>query len=165
MNNSIDNPYESPQPLEAARQHRQSKRSLAGSKHLTAILLAILGAPTGAALCSVGYVGIVLLLETALVPPLHSPGTYGQFGFMVIFLGFFGLFYGASFGLIPYTGFALWTPAFLMITLPIMSGTIWTNFDATDVICFAMIVLAMIILALAAFTSWAVRRLITSPNA
>jgi hypothetical protein len=126
---------------------------------LAAFLLAALGAPIGAMLCSVGYTGIIILLETAFVPPLRSHPNYGQFGFLVIYFGFVGLLYGASFGLIPYTRFPLWFPFFLMISYGAISGEIASNFDVTEVACIAMIVIGIVIVSLAAATSFFMQRL------
>ena len=94
------------------------------------------------------------------MPPLHSPENYGQFGFLLICFGFFGLFYGASFGLIPYTRFVLWLPAFILLTLAIGAcGDLAATFDAIEVTCSAMIVVGGLIVFLAFLTSAAIRRL------
>jgi hypothetical protein len=152
MNAQIENPYEPSREGVTATQQGQYPPD-SNRRHLIAFLLAAGGAPIGAVLCSIGYLGIILLLETAFVPPLHSPANYGQFGFLLIYTGFFGLFYGATFGLLPYTRFLLWVPAFLLITYFAMSGEIATHFDATEVTCAAMIIVGIVIVALAAATS------------
>ena len=127
-------------------------------RHLFAFLLAVLGAPIGAILCSVGYTGVIMLLETVAVPPLRSPSNYGQFGFLVVYFGFVGLFYGASFGLIPYTRFFLWFPFFILISGFAITGEIATDFDVTEVTCAAMIIVGIAIIAFAAATSFYLQR-------
>lgn len=157
MNALFDNPYEPHREDDVVVKQRQHLPGSRG-RHLTAFLLAAIGAPIGAILCSVGYFGIIIILETAFVPPLHSPANYGQFGFLLVLFGFFGLLYGASFGLIPYTRFFLWVPSFLLISYLAISGEIATNFDVTEVTCTAMIILGIIIVALAAATSFFLQR-------
>jgi hypothetical protein len=157
MNALFGNPYEPRCEGDAAPQQRQQIANGRG-RHWFAFLLAAIGAPIGAILCSVGYFGIIIMLETAFVPPLHSPANYGQFGFLLVLFGFFGLLYGASFGLIPYTRFFLWVPSFLLISYLAISGEIATSFDVTEVTCTAMIIVGIIIVALAAATSFFLRR-------
>jgi hypothetical protein len=157
MNDLFDNPYE-PHPEDDVVVKQRHQLPGSRGRHLTAFLLAAIGAPLGTILCSVGYLGVTILLESAFVPPLHSPANYGQFGFLVIFFGFFGFFYGASFGLIPYTRFFLWVPSFLMISHFAISGEIASNFDVTEVTCTAMIVIGIVIVALAAATSFFLQR-------
>ena len=83
---------------------------------LLAFSLTLVGPLIGVFLCSVGYLGTIIVLESTIVPPLHSPPNYGQLGVLLILFGFFGLLYGASFGIIPYTRFFLWLLAFLLIS-------------------------------------------------
>lgn len=152
----MDNPYDPPREDDASDSERQN-RPERSDRFWAAILLATVGAPMGATLCSYGYLGIILILETVFVPPLHSPENYGQFGFLLIYFGFCGLFYGASFGLIPYTRFLFWLPSFLLISWFAISGEFASNFDATEVISTGMIVLGSVIVMLAAATSFTLR--------
>ncbi len=55
-------------------------------RHLFAFLLAVLGAPIGAILCSVGYTGVIMLLETVAVPPLRSLPITGNLAFWLFTL-------------------------------------------------------------------------------
>ena len=64
-----------------------------------------------------------------------------------------------SVGLIPYTRFSLWFPFFLMISYGAISGEIATNFDVTEVTCTAMLVIGIVIVSLAAATSFFMQRL------
>ncbi len=154
----IDNPYDSPST--AGSSPPGSTASAPNfQRGLVSLCLGLVGVPVGAVLCSVGYLAVIFLLESAFVPPLHSPENYGQFGFLLIVFGFLGLFYGASFALLPYSRFLLWLPAFLLISVFALSGDIAKHFDATEVTCTAMIIVGAQIVILALLTSTIVRRL------
>lgn len=157
MNALFGNPYEPQRQEDVVVQHGQNPAGIR-RRHLAAFLLAVLGAPIGAIFCSVGYTGVIMLLETVAVPPLRSPSNYGQFGFLVVYFGFVGMFYGASFGLIPYTRFFLWFPFFLLISGFAITGEIATDFDVTEVTSAAMIVVGVAIIVLAAVTSFCMHR-------
>jgi hypothetical protein len=154
----IENPYNAPDsPLGEPTESSESSPPF--NRAFTALCLGLVGAPVGAILCSVGYLAVIFVLETAFVPPLHSPENYGQFGFLLIIFGFFGLFFGASFALIPYTRFLLWLPVFAIISLVATSGDVAAYFDPTEVTCTAMLVVGALIVAFAFVTSAVISRL------
>ena len=154
----IENPYDAPEaPI--AELNESADAPVQFNRAFAALCLGLVGAPVGAILCSVGYLAVIFILESAFVPPLHSPANYGQFGFLLIIFGFFGLFFGASFALIPYTRFLLWLPIFAIIALVTTSGDVAAHFDATEVTCTAMLVIGALIVALALLTSIVLSRL------
>ena len=153
----IENPYDAPaSPLGDAN---ETSDSAPFNRAFAALCLGLVGAPVGAMLCSFGYLAVIFVLESAFVPPLHSPENYGQFGLLLIIFGFFGLFFGASFALIPYTRFLLWLLVFAVITLVTTSGDVAANFDPTEVTCTAMLVVGAMIVVVALVTSVVISRL------
>lgn len=125
------------------------------SSPMTAIGLAFSGAIICALLCSFGYLAVVFLLESEFCPPLNPQGNFGQFGFYVAIFGFAGLFYGASFGLIPFIPFWAWLLLFGLLFVFTLSLDFWT--DPLDVHLFAMFVIATLIAILGLVTSILVR--------
>ena len=131
------------------------------SRFGTAVLLALIGAPVGAILCTGGYHAVVVGLELALRPSLQPREGYGQLRFLLIpYFGLAGLFFGASFGLLPYTRFLFWLPVFVLLSLFALTGVLdLINYsDATVVECSALFVVAAVIILLAWGTSFAVCR-------
>ena len=156
--NPIENPYDSPLVLGSlpASDPVPLPRFPRG---IVSLCIALVEIPIGAILCSVGYLAVIFILESAFVPPLHSPHNYGQFGFLLLVFGFFGTIYGASLAMIPYTRFLLWLPAFLLISFFAISGDVAFHFDASEVTCTAMMVIGVVIVLLALLTSVIVHRL------
>jgi hypothetical protein len=147
------NPYQSPVDVGKRNHSVDTEASAVVARKMASLLIGLLGAPLGATLCSLGYMMVVQFLERACVPPLNSPSSYGQFELKLILLGFYGLIYGVSFGLIPYTRFLLWLLIFGVITIFLFYGDVSDNFDPTEVTCAAMIVIGCMIVSLAALTS------------
>jgi len=80
---------------------------------------------------------------------------------MLIYFGFFGLFFGTSFGLLPYTRFLLWLPVFASLSFVTITaeGDLAKHFDVADVTCFAMLVIGAAIILSAALVSFVIGRL------
>ncbi|MEM6473310.1 MAG: hypothetical protein AAF802_27370 [Planctomycetota bacterium] len=108
------------------------------------------GGVAGEETLRVVYLAVVFVLETTLIQPLQSTANFGQFGIVLIYLGFFGAIFGGSFSLIPYTGFLLWLPAFVAITIAlfIMGSGLILRPDPNEVTCAAMLIIGGLIVVL-----------------
>jgi ABC-type uncharacterized transport system permease subunit len=95
-----------------------------------------------------------MVLEGAFAPPLRAQENFGQFGFLTVYVGFFGGFYGLSLGLIPYTRFIGWLPVFLLVSF--LAGFA-EPIDFKTTAGFAMIVVAFAVLLLGCATNLVVR--------
>lgn len=64
--------------------------------------LFIVGILGGAALGTFGYLLLIGLIETLLVPPFKSPPNYGQFGVVVLGVAFYMMSFGMALAAVPY---------------------------------------------------------------
>lgn len=96
----MENPYSTPtgegRKEPAQPQRRQLNRGEVASR------LAIAGLLGGALLGTVGYLLLIALAEFLLTPPLKSPPNYGQFGIIVLGVGFYLSMFGLCLSVVPY---------------------------------------------------------------
>lgn len=97
-----------------------------------------------------------MLLEGSFSPPLRAQENFGQFGFLTVYVGFFGGLYGLSLGLIPYIRFVGWLPFFALISL--FAGFA-EPIDFSTTAGFAMIIVATMVLAIGFVTNLGIRLL------
>ena len=140
------NPYRSPST--STSWHDVPPESVC-PRYVIALRLGAIGAMTGGIVCSVGFLLVVTLLDFFCVPPLRSPANYGQFQLFVIYFAAFGLLYGASLAILPYSPMWSWLLAFLLITLVMYGGSdLAIHFDVTHIWYSAQfIVLGMFVFA------------------
>lgn len=68
----------------------------------------------GATLGSIGYLILIALVETLLVPPFKSPPNYGQFIIVVIGVAFYMTMFGMALAVIPYVKWIGYIPIHLI---------------------------------------------------
>jgi hypothetical protein len=64
-----------------------------------------------------GTIGFVLLtgaIDVLLTPPFKSPPNYGQFGILVMCIGFYMSLFGACLGVVPYFSWRGYVPIHLL---------------------------------------------------
>ena len=111
---TTSNPYE---PFEAHDRDSASLRPHDGSRIQLATTIGGIGCCAVTFICAIGHFVAVMVLEASFSPPLRAQENFGQFGFLTVYVGFFGGLYGLSLGLIPYTRFIGWLPLFVLISL------------------------------------------------
>ena len=152
----IDNPFQAPRQSSSAVVVEATPGSRS-DRAFVSLATGLFSAAAGATLCSVGYLGVVAILEFACVPPLRSPSNYGQFGMRLIEFGAFGLFYGGTFAVLPYWRFRYWLLLFGAISFFLLSGEVASAFDPAEVTSAAIVIVAAIIVLAALLTSMVLR--------
>ncbi|WP_147868526.1 hypothetical protein [Stieleria maiorica] len=135
---TIANPYK---PSEG-REHRRYT-SFDGLRLQVATAVGFLGCFFGAILCGIGHLLTFMILEDSFSPPLQAQGNMGQFGFLTVYVGFFGGLAGLSLGLIPYTRFLGWFPVFLLVAF---LAAFTEPLDLSTTSGFAMLVVGLAVL-------------------
>ena len=81
------NPYCPPTADHEHLQHyRQFREPI--PRNIVVVRLLIGGWMGGAAIGTLGYILLITLIELLLTPPFASPANYGQFGIVIICVGF-----------------------------------------------------------------------------
>ena len=117
-----------------------------------AFAIAVLGGLLGIVGSGIEHFVIVVLIEIWLAPPLKPQENFGQFGFLTLYVSFFGGLYGLSMALIPSIQFGGWLPVFLLISAVAASVE---PMDYTSTAGCALIVIAVLVIPIAAATSLA----------
>ena len=68
----------------------------------------------GVLLGSVGYLVLIGIVETLLVPPFKSPPNYGQFGIIVMGVAFYMSIFGMALSAVPYVKWIGYVPIHLI---------------------------------------------------
>lgn len=96
-----DNPFQPPsddanwKPPPERQRIPKSRTEIAGQ-------LSVLGCLGGALVGTVGFLVLIATIELLMTPPFKSPPNYGQFGSIVIGVGFYTAFFGVCLGIVPY---------------------------------------------------------------
>ena len=124
------------------------------------MIFSIVGAVLATAVYTVGLFLVVVILESAFCPPLKSIENFGQFDFLLLYFGAFGVVVGLTNGLIPILRFRVWIPVFCIVLL------LFVYFDREIgliskplfVPCFAFYIISSLFFTLCLIISIAVRK-------
>jgi hypothetical protein len=108
-----DNPFQ--HPLVDDRWEPPPKRlRIPKSRSEIAGQLSIFGFVGGAMVGTVGFLVLIAAIELLLTPPFKSPPNYGQFGIIVIGVGFYAALFGVCLGIVPYVTWLGYIPVHLL---------------------------------------------------
>lgn len=81
-------------------------------------MVGVLGGMAFGLMGSFGLLLVVAILEQLFVPPLRELGGYGQFGFVMLYTGTFGVAFGCSLGLCVFWRFWEWLFSVIFLIVP-----------------------------------------------
>ena len=108
-----DNPFQPPSD-DASRKPPPKRQRIPKSRSEIAGQLSVFGCLGGALVGTVGFLVLITAIEILMTPPFKSPPNYGQFGIIVIGVGFYAALFGVCLGIVPYVTWLGYTPVHLL---------------------------------------------------